>query len=1320
MLSLSQWAMCLFRFRRFFLWAGAVVILLLSIFVAYVRFWLLPDLPRYLPEIEAAAGRALGQPVAIGSLEARLDFRPFIRLEEVRVFAGTTENQEELAVKVNSMEGLLSWRSLFFGQPVFASLRINSPELTLLRGADGSWQIAGLNPASESEEDPVQWLLMQREIKLDAARFNVRDEFRGAPEFSLAGVELDWTNKGERHRFALSLKATDKEGKTLANVRADGNFRGYASTPVSEWLGEIKLKWQADELPDWQLWLAADESGNWPLGVFFDLKKSEVEASLARGKKSWQATAKVGLHELSLRLGETLPELKLKEAIGQLSLSRDAAGKWQVGSKGLQLIEADGRTSAPLDLAASWQEAALGKNGTDALEDDLPMQVDFSANRLDLAYLARLAAYFPLPDAMRENLQQHHQEGVLDQLRFSWDRRQPRLRYSLEADFSSLGLAAAGAMPGARGLSGHVEANERGGKLMLDSRALSLSLPAVFDDPAFPLARLRADVDWQPNAAGVEVRLKRFDFSGPHVEGRVSGRYESRPGEAGVIDLSGNFSQAKATEVWRYIPKVVDADVPAWLRDALKAGTGDAQLVLRGDLEKFPFAGGEEEGIFKITVQARDVTLSYDRDWPEITAISGDLEFGVGMLIRVGKGKIFSTEISKGTTVAIPDFSSHETHLLVDGEVNGKMAEFLRFIERSPVADAINHLTDGFGGEGEGRLELKLDLPLAKIEEGKVEGRYHFADNRISFMAGLPPARAANGSLSFTREEVSSEGITGSFLGKPFKLTMRSEKDGVLVRANGALEAAALKREFAGTLPEALLNEVSGETEMQVEIKVRGERADLLLTSTLEGLALSLPEPFVKTAKEKLPLRFSKRNLGKQGQDEIIVSLGEKEQRRLEGLLMMQGEKVERGAIAVGAPLRLPAKGFHVLLRQKRVDADLWQALLEGKAGGGENNLESLPLPDMVSLEAEEVRLFGRNFAEVNLRLFGEGEGIWRAMLASKEVVGDINWNSKGDGRIIANLRRVRLEEDKNLFSTNGEQAGEGKESTDIKKLPAMDIRIADLALGEKRFGKVSLLAENDRGAWRLRNILIENPDGRLTGQGVWYRLANRSNLDFQLVANDSGKLLGRLGYPGMLRGGSANLEGELEWQGSPMRLDPATLSGDLEVNAMRGQFSKVDPGVGKLLGLLSLQSLTRRLSLDFRDISREGYAFDSLTAKMKIEGGVIATDGDLRINGPAGIVLMNGTVDMAKETQNLALTIQPEMSGVAAVGVAIAVNPLVGVAALLAQNILKNPLNKVTSIRYHVSGSWDDPVVERQTRLSIFGEDENGSSEASPKEVAP
>jgi uncharacterized protein YhdP len=149
------------------------------------------------------------------------------------------------------------------------------------------------------------------------------------------------------------------------------------------------------------------------------------------------------------------------------------------------------------------------------------------------------------------------------------------------------------------------------------------------------------------------------------------------------------------------------------------------------------------------------------------------------------------------------------------------------------------------------------------------------------------------------------------------------------------------------------------------------------------------------------------------------------------------------------------------------------------------------------------------------------------------------------------------------------------------------------------------------------------------------------------------------------------------------------------------GQFLKADPGVGRLLGVLSLQSLPRRITLDFRDVFSDGFAFDSINGDVQIAAGIMSTT-DLRMVGPAATVDISGSVDIARETQQLRVRVLPALStsisaGAAALFIA---NPLVGAAVgagtLLAQKVLKDPFEQLFSYEYAVTGGWSDPIVER------------------------
>jgi uncharacterized protein YhdP len=141
-----------------------------------------------------------------------------------------------------------------------------------------------------------------------------------------------------------------------------------------------------------------------------------------------------------------------------------------------------------------------------------------------------------------------------------------------------------------------------------------------------------------------------------------------------------------------------------------------------------------------------------------------------------------------------------------------------------------------------------------------------------------------------------------------------------------------------------------------------------------------------------------------------------------------------------------------------------------------------------------------------------------------------------------------------------------------------------------------------------------------------------------------------------------------------------------------------VDPGAGRLVGVLSLQSLPRRINLDFRDVFSQGFAFDEIVGQVHLERGIAYTK-DLRMNGPAAKVSMSGLVSLAQETQSLALKIEPRLEDTVAVAGAILGGPAVGLGTLLANKMLKNPIGQAVGFEYTVSGTWKEPVITKVPR---------------------
>jgi uncharacterized protein YhdP len=277
-----------------------------------------------------------------------------------------------------------------------------------------------------------------------------------------------------------------------------------------------------------------------------------------------------------------------------------------------------------------------------------------------------------------------------------------------------------------------------------------------------------------------------------------------------------------------------------------------------------------------------------------------------------------------------------------------------------------------------------------------------------------------------------------------------------------------------------------------------------------------------------------------------------------------------------------------------------------------------------------------------------------------------------------------------------------------------MDLVIEDLQWRGHKLGRFEVEAIG-RGAgsvnnpdWRLQRLLMRTPEATLNGSGQLAAAPNAGPgakrhmaMDFQLDLADSGAFLERLGYGKTLNGGKGRLQGQLGWTGSPLSPDLPSLDGQFNIALESGQFLKVDAGAARLLGVLSLQALPRRLLLDFRDVFQEGFAFDNIGGDVQLAAGV-ANINNLRMHGVQATVLMDGKADLMRETQDLRVFVVPEINaGTASLAYA-AINPAIGLGTFVAQWLLRRPLIAANTREFHVSGSWDEPKIERIERKPV------------------
>jgi uncharacterized protein (TIGR02099 family) len=1281
---------------RGLVWGFWLVYFGFILLVLALRYSILPNIENYRADIERSVTQGLGQPVSIGRIEASWDgIHPDLALLDVRI----ADAQGRPALVFSRVEAVLSWWSVPSAQLQLSLLRIDEPVLHLRRDAAGRISIAGI-PLSQERSDSAfpDWVLAQKRIRINGATLVWEDDQRKAPPLVLEDLNFGLDNDGRSHRFGLTaLPPPDLASK----IDVRGDFRGRDLERLESWKGRVFAEIDYADLAVWQHWV------DYPVSLPHGRGAVRAWGDFADGGLS-ALTADVSLHHVSLRLSDTLPAIELDYMAGRLG-ARFPDNGFEVNAQRIELLtralpagpgQADQAIRIdPTDFYVDWQPAsgaqAAGGRAT--------------ASRLDLGALAALAEHLPLDAQSRQWLKAYAPRGVISELRAAWrGNAEQLLSYSLKARFDDVAHKALGQFPGFSGLSGTLEASEAGGRATLRSQKSTIDLPAILPEPLIALDTLNAQAEWKISKGVLDATLSDVEFAGPEAAGALQASYRYTGDGPGHLDLSATISRCDARAVWRYIPHSVNAPAREWVRDALVAGTaGEAKVIVKGDLAHFPFVE-KQHGQFLATLKVHDVTLDYASNWPKVIGIDGDLRFeGFGMVLDVQRGAILGAQLTQ-LRAEIPDFDLPLSTLKLKSNVVGPTAEFLKFIAQSPVSERIDHFTDDMHASGDGRLDLDLFIPLeeARLGESKIGGIYHFLDNEVTVDPDLPPLQQVNGTLQFTEKDLRVPEINATLLGGPLKIKGSPQGGGkVLITANGSLSVAQLRKQ--ADLP--LFEQLSGAIVYRGEVRVNKRSVDLTVESSLVGLASSLPEPFNKLAATSLPLRFEKSVLPVAPQpsgqplarDQLLASLGNVLSMQLIRRRQGAGYVPERGALAVGRPLVLPERGVTLGISARQIDADAWRKLLRSRAGSEAKNPERSAPPESsfisgISLKAAELDLLGRRYHDVDFGATASNAD-WQIHVASREVSGDLRWESAGRGKLSARLKKLLVEPS---AAEGSSLPGDGA----VEELPALDIVADDFAVGARRFGRLELNAHNQGRVWLLDRIQLANPDGNLSGKGRWqFGNGNLTQLDFKVDSKDVGKLLDRLGQPGAVRAGTAQLEGKINWRGAPVDLDYATLSGEMLVEVGKGHFVKLDPGMGKLLGLISLQSLPRRIVLDFRDVFSEGFAFDSVNGKLTMANGVMRTDS-LLIDGPAARVSMRGEADLQHETQRLEVNVQPDLGGGAAFGVAL-LNPLAGVATLLAHKMMQNPLNQIFGFDYLVTGKWDDPKVEKVSRTPTLPE---------------
>ncbi|WP_373785108.1 YhdP family protein [Delftia acidovorans] len=1303
--------------------------------------WIVPRIGEWRPQLESLASRTLGLPVRIGSITARSEgLVPRFELGDVVV-----EDPEHTAdaLRLPSVVVAVSARSLM--RLGVEQIYIDRPELVVRRAADGRVFVAGIeiSPSSGGDNAAADWLFSQTELALRGGSLLWVDEMRQAPPLALRDVDLVLRNKGWSH--GMRLDATPPEGWGERFMLA-GLFREpLLSTHEGNWQrwsGQAHAMFTQIDLSRLGQYMDTSDlrlqQGRGALRAWIDLRQGQPVGAMAD----------VAVNALQLQWRENLEPLQLQALTGRLSVQHQDG--WRFAAQNLEFSTGDGLHWPAGNLRARYNPAGASTQGA------LGEQGEFQADGIDLAILAQLGQRLPLPEQLQRHLADMAPTGQLRQFQGSWrGPLQAVQQYKASGELQQLSIDGVASsegptkpgMPGIKGLNARFSLDQDGGQAQLEmegtgQQPAALSFPGVFEQPEIPLHRLQASLRWQLRGQAISVQVPNLRFANDDTEGEARAQWHTGDGSdkhprfPGVLDLQGQLRNADGTRVHRYLPLEIPADARHYVREAIHAGRASTvNFKVRGHLDHVP-AEKPSQGEFHIAAKLHDVHYEYvpphllthgEAPWPALVDLSGELVFDrSSMAVRNARGEFagYPQLQMRDIQASIPNLGHTEVAVTAKGQ--GPLADMLGVVKTSALSALTGHVLDGSEATGAAQLALQLQLPIDHLDRSKVSGQVTLAGNSLQLDDQTPHLSQLRGAVKFSETGFSLAGLQARALGGELRAdggmqalarNAPATESSVKVRVQGTATAQGLREARELGWVADLARHAEGQSPYSLLLKVRRGTPEIQVQSSLQGMRINLPAPLGKAAESIQPLNVSHQlapasftSPDAPLRDQISVQLGDTGSVFYERDISGKHSRVLHGSILIGqeaGTASTSGQGVQAHVQLPLFNLDDWLALAPQSSGAKPEPADAADpareyLPDRLTLRVKQLQAKGRQLHDVVAGISRDG-GSWHSNLTSQELDGYVGFregtDAQPEGQLVARLSRLTVPEAKSdrvdaLFSEGPRQ------------LPALQIVVDDMHLSGHALGRLEVEARNRpvpgnaaAREWQLSRFNIATPEATLTASGQW-RLPQgqsehpgRSQLQFQLDLRDVGKLLTRFDMPGVVGNGKGVLQGSAGWTGSPITPDFRSLSGSMHLDVQTGQFLKAEPGLAKLLSVLSLQALPRRLTLDFRDVFSNGFAFDFMRGDVQITDGVARTN-NMQMKGVNAAVLMEGTADLVQETQNLHVVVVPEINAMTASLVATAINPVVGLGSFLAQVLLRGPLIAAATKEFRIDGSWDEPQV--------------------------
>lgn len=1222
----------------------------------------------------------LRQEVHIGHIDLRWQgLSPQLRLSSVRVMDLQTGRQ---ALRLKEIDlSVALYRSLVEGRWILGQLTMMGGQLTVERKPEGCIRIHGLQSLGEpcSRLPPSsEWLLKLDGLRLVNLEVRWIDPSLEKKPLVLTVERFHLSNDDNVHRIEGIALLPERFGRKVA-IKA--KFTGNKIwSPNSH--GTLYLKGEGLQLAHWQ------SHHRFLYGLHFTQGSSHLELGL-RWKKAVLQQVITKFDGKNLRIAGETPAVGAPDTVSFQQLAGTAhyqrlAKGWSLKIPHLSVVRDD----------KSWPATALQVKMEEEPVPKLEGQFEFLRLQ-DIVPLYQISDR--VDSKLRLLLTQIQPVGELRDIKVVLPLGKGQAGdWKFSATVGKFGMQPWQHWPGGQGLSFELQLADRGGVLHLNSHHVQL----VSNDVEKPVAldTLGGRVTWLQRGGGWQIHADDMQLHNRDLVLAGSLRLNKEPrAKTPHLDLSLLIKEMDLTALSRYLPsRSMKPGLVGWLNQAFSNGRIRAgNLLFQGPLDYF--SSPSKSGQFTVNLDIREATLNYASGWPALRQVNAHLHSdGQYMTVKVAKGRMFNTQVIDAT-VQLVDLGAAIIPLKVVGQAQGDAKNIRHFIQQSPLKERYGELLAGMEASGKTHLNLELSLILGEHNEWpKVDGELIFADVHLHQRDNpFLKFTAIKGSLYFSQAGLKSENLSAQLLGQPVELNLRSlpnqmGEGAVQLSVSGRVESLWLAEKWFPSLSSWL----QGAADFVMQMTFQKAQADggkiatVQLRSDLKGIEVALPPPLAKPASQARSLLWEIKGVG-QDKKQVTTAYGDD----LHGVFEVKGSgkslRLLRGEVRTGGDsARLPEQGIWLVGTLPNLSIGAWQNAIAMVTPA---DFSKQALFNDIALQVDQLDLLRWHFSDVTIKA-NRISSHWQVQITAPDLKGSITIPAvSSKGLWVIDLDRLRL---------NSRSSGGELQLADPRTWPAIDLVCRQCWYQGHDLGVIKVHANTYVDGLYLKKLEIVSPILELKASGDWavHGKNQWSHIDIKIHSSDLGRLLTDLGYQASIAGGGTEAEIIIGWPGSPAMFSLKRLSGSVQLTVGKGRLLNVEPGAGRLFGLLSVLALPRRLALDFSDIFGEGFAFDHIKGIFSIRQGN-AYSNEWVMEGPTARVRASGRIGLATQDYDQIIAVTPHIFSSLPLAGAVAGGPVglgVGTALMLADKILGSQVGQLLTYYYRVSGPWTNLVATR------------------------